>query len=106
MLKGGFIVGGVSWEEELVFGDICQFTKFGGDILRFITSYDQVFLKCFEVFVEFIVVCDQTSEAKCLAVNNTFLHEGGWKDLACKRVHISVGFTNRVLSRRPLLLLR
>ena len=40
MLKGGFIVGGVSWEEELVLGDICQFTKFGGDILRFITSYD------------------------------------------------------------------
>ena len=40
MLKGGFIVGGVSWEEELVLADICQFTKFGGDILRFITSYD------------------------------------------------------------------
>ena len=40
MLKGGFIVGGVSWEEELVFFDICQFTKFSGNILRFITSYD------------------------------------------------------------------
>ena len=56
--------------------------------------------------MEFIVVCDQTSEVKCLAVNNTFLQEGGWKDLACKGVPISVGFTNRVLSRRPLLLLR
>ena len=32
MLKAGFIVGGVCWEEELVLGDICQFTKFGGDI--------------------------------------------------------------------------
>ena len=31
---------GAEWYAVLVLGDICKFTKFVGDILRFLTSYD------------------------------------------------------------------